>query len=159
MIKYYIVMENNKPLDVPETKKPEDIKPAAPVPQGTLDTPVGEIIKPVIPLLSFEEFKKMDIRVGKVLSVENHPKADKLYVVKVDVGTEVRQVIAGLRPYMGPERLLNKSVIVICNLQPAVIRGLESQGMILAANTETPAGREVVILMPEKDMPPGSKVS
>lgn len=110
-------------------------------------------------IVTFEEFQKMDIRVGKVLSVENHPNADKLYVLKVDIGTEVRQIVAGLRPYMEPDRLLNKSIVMIKNLKPAVLRGVESQGMILVASADTPAGSDVIILMPEKDMPPGSKVS
>ena len=110
-------------------------------------------------MISFEEFKKLDIRVGKVLSVENHPNADKLYVLKIDIGGEIRQSVAGLRPYMPPENLPGKSVVVLANLQPVVLRGMESQAMILVASNETASGREVVLLMPEKELPPGSKVS
>ena len=110
-------------------------------------------------IVSFDDFKKLDIRIGNVLSVENHPNADKLYVLKVDIGNETRQCVAGLRPYITPEQLLNKSIAVIVNLQPAMLRGVESQAMLLAASTETLSGREVVILAPEKALPPGSKVS
>lgn len=114
----------------------------------------------VNPTVSFEEFKKLDIRIARVLSVENHPNADKLYVLKVDIGNnEIRQCVAGLRPYISPERLLNKHVAMVVNLQPAVLRGLESAAMLLAASHEGPAGREVVLLMPEKELPPGSKIS
>ena len=105
--------------------------------------------------VTFEDFKKLDLRIGKIISVENHPNADKLYVMKVDIGGEVRQSVAGLKPYLKPEELLNKSVAVVANLQPAMLRGLESQAMLLAAT----AGNEVVLLRPEKEIPPGSKIS
>lgn len=111
-------------------------------------------------MVTFEEFKKLDLRIGKVLSVENHSNADKLYVLKVDIGGEVRQCVAGLRPYLTPEQLLNKTVAVVANLEPAVLRGVESQAMILAASTSSEAGaRDVVPLVPEKVVPPGSKIS
>ncbi|MEW6025940.1 MAG: hypothetical protein AB1599_01405 [Planctomycetota bacterium] len=118
-------------------------------------------------IVSFDEFKKLDIRIAKVISVENHPNADKLYVLKVDIGppageagnNEVRQCVAGLRQYVSPERLLNRHIAVVVNLQPAVLRGMESTAMLLAASAETASGREVVLLLPEKELPPGSRVS
>ena len=141
-------------------------------------------------LIGFDDFKKLDIRIAKVLSVENHPNADKLYILKVDIGPaavpavdntapgtpegdglpkvdaqpgsagrEIRQCVAGLRPFISPERLLNRHVAMVVNLQPAMLRGMESTAMLLAASDETPAGREVVLLLPEKELPPGSKVS
>jgi len=106
-------------------------------------------------LVTFDEFKKLDLRIGKVISVENHPQADKLYIIKIDVGTEVKQSVAGLKPYFTPEQLINKTVAVVANLQPAMLRGMESQVMMLAAS----AGSEVVLLTPEKPIPAGSKIS
>jgi methionyl-tRNA synthetase len=106
-------------------------------------------------MITFAEFKNLDLRVGKVIAVENHPNADKLYVLKIDIGGEIRQSCAGLKPYLTPEQLINKTVAVVANLEPAVLRGVESQVMILAAST----GTEVVPVVPEKEVPPGSKIS
>ncbi|MBI4712112.1 MAG: hypothetical protein HY762_02220 [Planctomycetes bacterium] len=106
-------------------------------------------------MVTFEEFKKLDLRIGKILLVENHPNADKLYVLKIDIGGEVKQSVAGLRPYLTPEQLLNKTVAVVANLEPAVLRGMESQVMILA----THSGPDVIPLVPEKTADPGSKIS
>lgn len=172
-------MENNISKSPVAGKPPEEKPPVTGAPPvaapaqglpalaGLPIAPAGQAGAPVLPAMAgvpaptvtFDEFKKMDVRIGKVLSVENHPKADKLYILKVDIGSEVRQIVAGLRPYMGPERLLNKHIVMIVNLQPAILRGVQSNGMILAASADTPTGREVIILQPEKDMPPGSKIS
>jgi len=103
----------------------------------------------------FVEFKKLDIRVAKVLSVENHPNADKLYVLKIDVGGEQRQIVAGLRAYYTPEQLQGKSIVVVTNLEPALLRGVESQGMLLAAQD----GPKVLLLQPDAAAAPGARVS
>jgi len=104
--------------------------------------------------VSFDEFKKMQLVVGTVTSVEPHPNADKLYVIKVDLGGEERQLVAGLRPYYSAEELNGKQLVVVANLAPAALRGVESQGMLLAAQQ----GDEVVIISPERPMKPGAKV-
>jgi methionyl-tRNA synthetase len=106
-------------------------------------------------LVTIDEFRKLDLRVGKIISVENHPQADKLYIIKIDIGNEVKQSVAGLKPYLTPEQLINKTVAVVANLQPAMLRGMESQVMILAAS----AGNEVIPLTTEKPAPAGSKIS
>jgi methionyl-tRNA synthetase len=105
-------------------------------------------------VIPFERFEELDIRIAKVTDVDDHPDADKLYVVTVDVGDEERQLVAGLKPYMLPQDLEGKRVAVVANLEPATIRGVESQGMLLAAE----AGDEVTLLTPEKGVPPGSQV-
>lgn len=105
--------------------------------------------------VTFEEFKKLDLRIGKIVAIENHPKADKLYVIKIDIGGELKQSVAGLKPYLTPEQLINKTVAVVANLQPANLRGMESQVMLLAAA----ADNEVVLLTTEKPIPTGSKIS
>ena len=105
-------------------------------------------------MISFEDFKKIDLRVAKVLSAQDHPNADKLYVLRVDLGSEERQLVAGLREYYSQEQLLGKSVVIVANLEPAVLRGVESQGMLLAVQD----GTEVKVIQPETDVTPGSKV-
>ncbi len=104
--------------------------------------------------ISFDDFTKMDIRVAKIIKAEKHPNADKLLKLQVELGTEQRQVIAGLAEYYTPDELLGKTVSILANLKPIKIRGELSQGMILAADD----GKVVSPLVPLKDVDPGSKV-
>lgn len=104
--------------------------------------------------VTFADFKKVELRVAKVVSVENHPNADKLYVLKIDVGGVEKQIVAGLRPHMGPERLLGRQVIVVNNMTPTPIRGVESNGMLLAVSS----GTEVNLVVPDKESILGSEV-
>lgn len=108
-------------------------------------------------MITIEDFKKVELKTGKVQSAENHPNADKLLVLKVDVGGgEVRQLVAGIKQwYPDPSALVGKNVVVVANLQPAKLRGVESQGMVLAAT----GGDVVSVLMPDQDVPAGSSVS
>lgn len=113
-------------------------------------------LKPGTPLVEFEDFAKLDLRTGRVLLAEPHPKADKLYRLAVDIGeAEPRQVIAGLREFFAPEELVGRQVVVVANLKPRKLRGLESQGMVLAVRTD--AGMQ--LLTASGETPPGSKVS
>jgi len=105
-------------------------------------------------MITFEEFQKLDIRIAQVKEAVNHPDADKLTILKIDVGGQEKQIVAGLRAYYKNEELVGKKIVVLNNLQPARLRGVESNGMLLAADT----GGDVVILVPEKDVPVGSKV-
>jgi len=108
-----------------------------------------------VPELTYEEFKKMELVVGRILSVDDHPNANKLYILKVDLGNgDVRQLVAGLKPYYEKDKLAGKRIVVVANLAPAVLRRVESKGMLLAAQT----GDRVIILTTDEDMPPGSKV-
>lgn len=106
-------------------------------------------------MVNIEEFRKLELRVGTVKSAEAHPNADRLLVLKVDIGAEERQIVAGIRAHYPPEELVGKQVVIVANLEPAMLRGVESQGMVLAASDE---GR-VVVLSPEKVVGPGAKVS
>jgi methionyl-tRNA synthetase len=90
-----------------------------------------------------------------VLEARPHPNADKLILLKVDVGDQQKQIIAGLRQWYAPESLVGRLIIVVNNLQPAMLRGEESNGMLLAATS----GDQVIFLMPERDALPGSKIS
>jgi methionyl-tRNA synthetase len=106
-------------------------------------------------MITIDDFRKIELRVGVVKSAETHPNADKLLVLKVDLGTEERQIVAGIRAHYQPEELVGKQVVVVANLETAMLRGMESQGMVLAASDE---GR-VVVLTPEKTVNAGAKVS
>jgi methionyl-tRNA synthetase len=110
--------------------------------------------------IPFSEFAKLDLRVGKILDVSEHPNADKLFVMKVDLGEgdgKERTIVAGLRKYYTKEQLIGKKAIFVANLEAAKLRGVESNGMILAAATEVE--ELVVVIVPEKqDIKEGSKV-
>lgn len=104
--------------------------------------------------INFDDFLKLDIRIAKIVKAEQHPNADKLLKLQVDLGAEQRQVIAGIAEHYSPEDLVGKSVSMVANLKPAKIRGEVSQGMILAAED----GESVSPLIPLKSVDPGSKV-
>ena len=104
--------------------------------------------------VSFEEFRRLDLRIGRVESVEDHPGADRLYILRIDIGDRVVQTVAGLKPYMGKEALEGKLVAVIVNLEPAMLRGVRSEGMVLAAQS----GDRVVLLVPEREIEPGAEI-
>lgn len=105
-------------------------------------------------MATYAEFKNIDLRVVKVISVENHPNADKLYVLKVNDGEGERQIVAGLRPYYTPEQLQGKDIVIVANLEPAMLRGVASNGMLLAAQD----GPNVLFIQPERPAAPGSKI-
>jgi len=106
--------------------------------------------------ITIDDVKKVELKVAKVVAAELHPKADRLLVLKLDLGGEERQVVSGIRAsYPDPAAMVGKQVILIANLEPATIRGVESRGMILA--TQDAAG--VSVLAPDRDVVPGSPVS
>ena len=105
--------------------------------------------------VSFEEFKKLDVRVAVVKKVEPHPNADKLYVLTIDVGGQVKIIVAGIRNSYAPEGLEGKKIVVVNNLQSAVIRGVESNGMLLAAKDDT----VLALIVPDRDVASGSPIS
>ena len=104
--------------------------------------------------ITYDEFKKMDLRVAKVLTAERVAGTNKLLKLQIDLGTEQRQIIAGVAESYAPEELVGKEFIVIANLQPAVIRGIESQGMLLAAEVDS----KPIIPFFDREVPPGTKV-
>jgi len=104
--------------------------------------------------ITFDEFKRLDLRVAEILKAERVEGTDKLLKLEVDIGTERRQMVAGIAQEYSPEELVGKKLTVIANLKPAVIRGIESQGMILAGELE---GKAVIPFFTE-DIPAGSKV-
>lgn len=108
-------------------------------------------------MIEFADFQKVEMKTGRVLTVENHPNADRLFVVTLDMGAgETRTVVAGIRPFYAPEALVGKTVIVAANLPPRPLRGVESNGMILAVHD----GDKVKVLTVDGgDATPGLRVT
>jgi methionyl-tRNA synthetase len=106
-------------------------------------------------MISIEDFRKVELKIATVKSAEPHPNADRLLVLQVDLGSEQRQICAGIRNHYNPEELVGKQVVIVANLETARLRGLESQGMLLAASDDD----RVIVLTPEKPVQVGAKVS
>ncbi len=104
--------------------------------------------------ISFKDFQKLDLRVGTIVEVEAIKGANKLLKLIVDIGTEKRQIVAGIAKRYEKDELLGKQIVIVCNLEPATIRGVQSNGMLLAAD----AAPEISILVPLRKVPNGSKV-
>lgn len=107
--------------------------------------------------ITYDEFKKLDLRIAEIRSVEEIPGADKIYKLGIDLGGETRELVAGLKLFYGKDSLIGRKIVVLANLEPRTIRGISSHGMLLAASTEDKSS--VVILALEKDIANGSKVS
>ena len=96
----------------------------------------------------------MDLRIAKITSAEKVKDAEKLVKLEIDLGQEKKQLVAGISQFYSPEELVGRKIVVVANLEPRTIKGIESQGMLLAADDE---GRPI-LLMPDKDVPPGTKI-
>jgi len=107
--------------------------------------------------VSIDYFKKIDLRVGKIKAVKPHPNADKLYILNVSLGKGEHdiQLVAGIKQHYKEEELIGKQIVIIRNLKPAMIRGIESQGMLLAAVFK----KKIVLISPEKEIETGAKLS
>lgn len=106
--------------------------------------------------VAFADFARLELRVGKIVQVKRHDNADKLYIVQVDVGERTLQTVTSLVPYYREDALMGKTVVVLCNLQKAKMRGETSECMLLCAETDD--GSESVLLTPERVMPAGVQV-
>ena len=125
-------------------RKAEEEKPKMVTPE---EKPISE--------LSFDEFSKIDLRVAEVKEAERVKGADKLLKLKIDIGSEERQIVAGIAEQYSPEEMIGKRIVVVVNLKPAKIRGIESKGMLLAAKD----GKVLSLVCPDKDVIGGSKIS
>jgi methionyl-tRNA synthetase len=105
--------------------------------------------------INMKDFEKMELRVGEIISVENVSNADKLYVLQVDIGGKQIQLIAGIKKNYKPEKLKGKKIVVVTNLEPATIRGIRSDGMLLAAVDND----NISLITVDKDVPPGTPVA
>lgn len=108
-------------------------------------------------IIKFDDWQKLDLRVARIIDVKEHPNANKLYLLDVDLGTEKRQLVAGLKNNYSAGELKGKLCVVFTNLEPATIRGIKSEGMILAAVNEDKS--KVFILEPEREIELGSRIS
>jgi len=127
--------------------------PTAPAPPATEAAPAAATGTTI----QYDDFAKVELRIGTILEAKPAPKGDRLLVLQVDLGAERRQILAGIRQHYQPEQLVGKQIIVVANLAPRTMMGLTSQGMLLAA-TDPITGR-VIIASPSEQVAPGSKVS
>ncbi len=118
------------------------------------EAPKEEKMEQKSDLISFDEFKRMDLRVGEVQKAERVPQTDKLLRLEVNIGNEVRTMVAGVADTYAPEDLIGRKIVVIVNLKPAIIRGIESQAMLLAAEVE---GKAIIPFF-DREVPAGAKV-
>jgi methionyl-tRNA synthetase len=105
-------------------------------------------------MLSYEDFKRIEIKTAKILGVKDHPSADRLYLLDIDIGSETMQIVAGIKKFYTPQELIGKNIIVVTNLAPAIIRGVESKAMLLAASDDN----NLSVITLDKDMPAGLSI-
>jgi len=105
-------------------------------------------------MVTIEDFRKLELKVAEIKEVQDHPNADKLYIIIVDLGDKTKQIVAGIKSSYQKEDLVGKQVVVVDNLEPAILRDVESQGMLLAASDET----GITIISPKKKVKLGSIV-
>ena len=105
-------------------------------------------------MVSIDDVKALGLRIAEIVDVQPHPNADRLYVLRVRLGDEERILVAGIKSSYAQEDLIGKKIVVVTNLKPATIRGIESQGMLLAAD----GGSVISLLTVDRDVPSGSEV-
>ena len=128
--------------------------PAHPAP-ATLAQPISAAPAPAAPAqITIDEFMKIQLKTAKVLSAERVPKSDKLLKLQVSLGTEQRQIVAGIGKKYEPETLVGKTIVIVANLKPAKLMGIESQGMVLAAGDSEVRGLATFL----EEIDPGTKV-
>jgi methionyl-tRNA synthetase len=143
--------ESAQPAEAAAPATPAPAAPATPVP--------AEGQKPAEPeVITIDEFGKIDLRVAVVLTVERVPKTEKLLKLELDLGSEKRTIVSGIAEFYEPETLVGKRIVIVANLKPARIRGVESRGMLLAAGGRGP-GEELGLVTLDSDIPPGTRVS
>jgi methionyl-tRNA synthetase len=131
----------------PEAAAPSASEPRTPSPESRVPSPEK---------ISIEDFAKVEMRVGEIVSAEPVAGAKKLTKLRVDIGTEVRQVVAGIAEYYTPEQLVGMKVVLVTNLQPRKLRGVESNGMIVAATVG--AEERPVLVTFKEDVPNGARL-
>jgi len=105
-------------------------------------------------MINYQDFKKLDLKVGTIVKAERVEKSKKLLRLEVEMGKDKRQLVAGLGRHYQPKELIGRQIVIVANLEPKMIYGLESQGMLLAAGDE----ENIALLQPDKKVPSGTKV-
>jgi methionine--tRNA ligase beta chain len=131
-----------------DSASPSPASTTAAAPIAAVSTPEGK------PLVSYETFAQLDLRVATVLEAREHPNANKLLLLKIQVGDVVKQIVAGIKAHYEPQSLVGTQIVVVNNLEPAMLRGEESQGMLLAASDS----EGLALVRPEKPLSSGAKV-
>jgi len=152
------VTDNPIPPDAPSPGAhpgPDPVAPGTSAPSTAPGTMAPGTAAPVSPRITIDDFMKVELRTAKVLTAERVPKSKKLLKLSVDVGTEQRTLVAGIAEAYEPETLIGRTVVIVFNLQPATLMGVESNGMVLAAS---PEGGKPMLLSFETPPPPGSRV-
>jgi methionyl-tRNA synthetase len=140
--------ESAQPVEAAAPATPAPAAPATPAPAAEQTDNV----------ITIDEFGKIDLRVAVVLAVERVPKTEKLLKLELDLGSEQRTIVSGIAEFYEPEALVGKRIVIVANLKPARIRGVESRGMLLAAGGRGP-GEELGLITLDTDIPPGTRVS
>lgn len=125
---------------------------STPVPPPATTPAAPPAVSP--PLVKYDDFARLDLRVARILEAREHPNANKLLLLKIQVGAVEKQIVAGIKGHYEPAQLIGTQIVVVNNLEPAMIRGEESNGMLLAGSDET----GVVLVRPERALAVGSKV-
>jgi methionyl-tRNA synthetase len=148
-----IVVSSLPPSDPVHRVEPGTAASAAGPPIGQ-PAAVPHASSPKPPVVNYDVFAQLDLRVAHVLEAREHPNANKLLLLKIRVGDTEKQIVAGIRGHYEPASLVGRSIVVVNNLAPAMIRGEESNGMLLAASD----GQSVVLLQPDRQIADGSKL-
>lgn len=127
-------------------------------PPATSDQPPTGDVAPFAPQITIDDFVKLDLRVARILVAERIPKADKLLRLEVDLGSETRQILSGIAPWYTPEELVGRRIVVIANLAPRKMRGLDSHGMLLAASYGEDGKPVLATFADSDDIPPGARL-
>ena len=145
-------------LDVKEVMEKVEAMKAA---EAAANEPAAEEVKENVvdlekkPEITYEDFEKLQFQIGEIIKCEEVKKSKKLLCSQVKIGSEVRQIVSGIKAWYTPEEMVGKKVMVVTNLKPAKLAGLLSEGMILCAGDDED---NLALMVPEKDMKPGSEV-
>lgn len=105
-------------------------------------------------MVTFDEFKKLEIIIARIENVRDHPDADKLLILEVSTGVEKKEIVAGIKKFYAKEKLVGKDIVMVNNLEPVTIRGVKSNGMLLAAEDES----GICLIIPDRSVKSGSKI-
>jgi methionyl-tRNA synthetase len=133
---------------------PEALVTAIPPGDGISTSAPQSAAPPKPPVVTYEQFAQLDLRVARIVEAREHPNANKLLLLKIRIGEVEKQIVAGIRGHYEPAALVGRLIAVVNNLAPAVIRGEESNGMLLAASD----GAAVILLQPEREIADGSRI-
>jgi methionyl-tRNA synthetase len=124
----------------------------------TTSAPAAPIADQAESIITIDDFAKLDLRVAVVLAAERVPKTEKLLKLDLDLGDEKRSIVSGIAQFYEPEALVGQRIVIVANLKPARIRGVESRGMLLAAGGRA-EGETLGLITLDKEIPPGTRVS